>query len=142
MMRDVLHKILSVFLAFTVLFSALSFSVDKHICMGEVMDTAYFSDADSCGMIMEEEVCDIDSHDVVMAQKERCCIDFHELVPGNQTEQQALESIEIEKVQFLLLFSYTFINLYEEKKEITPFNYHPPPQVDKDINVLYQTFLI
>ena len=142
MMRDILHKILSVFLAFTVLFSTLSFSVDQHICMGEVTDTSYFSDADSCGMNMEVEACIIDgpSHDLV--QKEKCCNDIHELIPGNQTEQQALQNFEIEKVQFLIAFSYTYVNLFEDDTDEIPFRSHSPPLVDKDINVLYQTFLI
>ena len=140
-MRDILHKILSVFLAFTVLFSTLSFSVDKHICMGEVMDSSYFSDADSCGMIMEVEDCNIDGF-TDEVQKEKCCNDIHELIPGNQTEQQALQSFDIEKVQFLIAFSYTYINLHEDDTDKVPFRDHSPPPVDKDINVLYQTFLI
>ena len=142
MMKDISHKILSVFLAFTVLFSTLSFSVDKHICMGEVTDTSYFSDADTCGMIMEKEACAADGMHTDKVQKEKCCADIHELIPGNQTEQQALQSFEIAKVQFIMVFSYALVNLYKEKKQLTPFSYHSPPLVDKDINVLYQTFLI
>ena len=142
MMRDISHKILSVFLAFTVLFSTLSFSVDKHICMGEVTDTSYFSDADTCGMIMEEETCAVDRIHTDKVQKEKCCNDIHELIPGNQTEQQALQSFEIAKAQFILVFSYALVNLHKEKKQFIPFDYHSAPLVDKDINVLYQTFLI
>jgi hypothetical protein len=142
MMRDILHKILSVFLSFTVLFSTLSFSVDQHVCMGEVTDTSYFSDADSCGMIMEVEDCAIDGLTDDKVQREKCCNDIHELIPGNQTEQKALQSFEIEKAQFLLVFYCTYINLLEDDTDELPFRSHSPPLVDKDINVLYQTFLI
>ena len=142
-MRDVIHKRLSVFLAFTVLFSTLSFSVDKHVCMGEVTNTSYFSDADSCGMIMELEDCTLENLTYDKVQKEKCCDDIHELIPGNQTEQQALQGFEFDELQFVLAFSYTYRNLYEDKTDKTHFISHsPPPLVGKDINVLYQTFLI
>ena len=141
-MREILHKILSVFLAFTVLFSTLSYSVDQHICMGVVTDTSYFSDADSCGMIMDLEDCNIDGLSDDKVQKEKCCNDIHELIRGNQTEQQALQSFEIQKAQFLIVSSYTYINLHENDTDKAPFRDHSPPLVDKDINVLYQTFLI
>lgn len=142
MMSDVLYKILSVFLAFTVLFSTLSYSVDKHICMGEVTDTSYFSNAKTCNMLIEVKTCTEQnlSHDKV--QKEKCCNDVHELIQGHQMEQQALKSLELDEIQFVLAFSYTLQNLYEEETDKIPFVSDSPPLVDKDINVLYQTFLI
>ena len=139
-MKKVLHKILSVFLAFTVLFSTLSFSVDKHICMGEVTNTSYFTEADSCGM--EVDVCNSDNALQHNIKKEKCCDSVYELISGNQVEQQALLTLEIEKAQFILAFAYTYINLSSENSEAIIFNFHPPPLVDKDITVLYQTFLI
>jgi hypothetical protein len=110
--------------------------------MGEVTDTSYFSDADSCSMNMELEDCAIDGLTDHKVQKEKCCNDIHVLIPGNQTEQQALQNFEIEKVQFLIAFSYTYVNFYEDDTDEIPFRSHSPPLVDKDINVLYQTFLI
>jgi len=141
-MRDVLHKILSIFLAFTVLFSTLSFSVDKHVCMGEVTNTSYFSDADSCGMIMESEDCTLENITYDKVQKEKCCQDVQELIPGNQNEQQAMENFELNQVQFIIAFASTYLNLFEENTDQINFKHYTPPLVDKDINVLYQTFLI
>lgn len=93
-------------------------------------------------MNMELEDCVIDGLTDDKVQKEKCCNDIHELIPGNQTEQQALQNFEIEKVQFLIAFSYTYLNLYEDDTDEIPFRSHSPPLVDKDISVLYQTFLI
>ena len=139
-MREVLHKILSVFLAFIVLFTTFSFKVEKHYCMGEVTDSAYFVDVESCGMEVGdcENAIDIESK----IQKEKCCQDIQELIPGNQNEQQAIDSFEFNKVRFVLAYTYIFLNLFEENKDLIPFKYYSPPLVDKDINVLYQTFLI
>lgn len=134
------HKILSVLLAFTVLFSTISFTVEKHICMGEVTDSTYFIDAESCGMTLEDCEVAIDSQEKI--QKEKCCQNIQELIPVNQNEQQAIQSFELNQVQFILAFASTYLDLFEENTDQVTFKYYTPPLVDKDINVLYQTFLI
>jgi hypothetical protein len=139
-MNRIFHKILSLTLAFTVLFSTLSFTVEKHICMGEVTDATYFMDLDSCGMIVEE--CELAVDEQEKVQKEKCCQDIQELIPGNQNEQQAIENFELDQVQFILTFASTYLDLFEENTDQVTFKYYTPPLVDKDIHVLYQTFLI
>lgn len=139
-MLQFLHKIIALILAFIVLFSSFSFTVEKHICMGEITDVSYFTAADSCGMIDED--CDINNSSETKIQKEKCCNNVHELIPGNQNEQQALQSFEIDPVQFVFAYTYTYLNLFEAKEKTIAFDYYPPPQVGKDIQVLYQTFLI
>lgn len=134
------HKILSVTLALTVLFSTISFTVEKHICMGEVTDSTFFIDVESCEMTVEDCEMVIDTQKKI--QKEKCCQDVQELIPGNQNEQQAIESFELNQVQFILAFTSTYLDLFEENTDLTPFKYYAPPLVDKDIKVLYQTFLI
>ena len=37
-------------MALLVLVSTVSWTVDKHLCMGRVMDISFFADAESCGM--------------------------------------------------------------------------------------------
>ena len=139
-MLQFLHKILALILAFIVLFSSFSFTVEKHICMGKVIDVSYFSRADSCGMIDED--CGVNDSLETKIQKEKCCSNVQELIPGNQNEQQALQSFEIEQLQFIITYFYTYIHLFEDKNDIIPYKNYTPPLVDKDINVLYQTFLI
>ncbi len=109
--------------------------------MGEVVDVSYFFEADSCGMTEEE---DCDKHDLSeqQMQQEKCCNDVQELIPGNQNEQQAIDSLELNPVQFALAFTYTYLNLFETKEEITPFIDSSPPLIDKDYQVLHQSFLI
>jgi len=140
MMLQVLHKILAVIIALVILFSTLSFTVEKHVCMGEVTDISYFTESDSCGMTTED--CDLDDTLESNVKKENCCDNIVDLIPGNQNEQQALKSLEIDDVQFVLVFNYAYLGLFKEKEQPIAFNFYPPPIVDKDIHVLYQTFLI
>jgi len=139
-MLQVLHKILAVIIALVVLFSSLSFTVEKHVCMGEVTDVSYFMEPDTCGMTVDE--CDVNDSLETKIKKEKCCNNVQELIPGNQNEQHALQSFEIEQVYFVLVYSYTFLNLLEEKEQSIAFDYYLPPIVDKDVQALYQTFLI
>ncbi len=141
-MLQALHKILSIIIALVVLFSSLSFTVEKHVCMGKITDTSFFNQADSCGMIMDEEDCTIDDFSQHKMEKEKCCNDIQQIISGNQNEQQALDTFEISNLQFVLAYTYTYINLFEVKEQPRAFTYYSPPLVDKDIQVLYQTFLI
>jgi hypothetical protein len=139
-MLQVLHKILAIIIALVVLFSSLSFTVEKHVCMGEITDVSYFNEADNCGMTPED--CDMEKPSEPIINKEKCCNDVHELVPGNQNEQQALKNLEIDQLQFILSYTLSSLILLEEEKELNSFLVYSPPLVDKDVQVLYQTFLI
>jgi len=133
-------KISSVFLAFTVMFSTLSFTVEKHVCMGEITDVSFFIEADTCGMTAD--YCDAKDSLETKTEKEKCCNNLQELIQGNQNEQQALNSLELNQLQFILTFTYTYLNLFEPSTDLNLANIYSPPLVDRDINVLYQTFLI
>ena len=141
-MVQVLQKILALILAFIVLFTSFSFTVEKHVCMGEVTDVSYFTDADSCGMEMKDEECTMDKNNEEHMQQEKCCVNVQELIPGNQNEQQAINSFEIDQLQFILAYTYTYLNLFKSQERPAAFVYYSPPLVDKDIQILYQSFLI
>jgi len=139
-MLQVLNKIIALILAAIVFFSTLSFTVEKHVCMGEITDVSYFLKADSCGM--QEDECPIESPTESKIQKEKCCNDVHELIPGHQNEQQALQKLELNQVEFILAFTYTYINLFETSSENIAYVDYIPPLVKNDIQILHQTFLI
>lgn len=139
-MLQVLHKILAIIIAFVILFSTLSFTVEKHVCMGEITDVSYFTVAETCGMTVED--CDIENPSETKIQQEKCCNNIQELIEGNQTEQQAIDSFELSQVQFVLAYTYSYLGLFDEYKGAIPFNDYNPPLVNKNIQVLYQTFLI
>lgn len=141
-MIQVLHKLLALILAFVVLFTSFSFTVEKHVCMGKVADVSYFTEADSCDMVMEEEECVMDDFSGDKMDQEDCCNDIQELIPGIQNEQQAIAGMELNQVSFILAFTYTYLNLLETKEDITPFVASSPPIIDKDLQILYQSFLI
>jgi len=139
-MKEVLHKISSILMALLVLFSSFSFTVHKHICGGEVADVSYILQADSCGMEMND--CANDNSSQQTFEKEPCCNDVSEVIEGNQNEQQALQSLELQQLQFIALFVDTYINLFEEANTATLNKEYSPPIVVKDIYKLDEIYLI
>ena len=140
-MLQILHKILALILALAVLFSTLSFTVEKHVCMGEVTSVSYFEQVESCGM--EEMACDDGDRHTDQIDRSRCCDNISELIPGDTLEQQAIEGLEIEQYQFLASYITSYL-LGLEKADLTDqIDLGPdPPTLERDIQVLYQTFLI
>ncbi len=140
-MKQFLNKIASGFLALIVLLSSFSFTINKHICGGEVANTTLFISADNCGM--EMQTCENkSSKQVTSFQKEPCCKDISELIQGNDNNQQAKEfQLNIPTLEFLTTFIYTYLNNFKETTSLKYVTYKPP-LVFKNIQSLFQVFRI
>ena len=138
MIKQVFHKIMSVLMAFVVLFSTMSLTIDMHYCGDTLVETAIFQKAKGCGMEMESpstEGCSI--------MKKNCCSDEQILIDGQDELQLSIDKISFEQQVFIASFYYTFINLFEGlEDQITPFEDYSPPLVVKDIHVLDEVYLI
>ena len=137
-MKQVLHKIMSFLMAFIVLFSTMSFTVDMHYCGDTLVETAIFQKAKGCGMEMESpstEGCSI--------MKKDCCSDEQIFIDGQDELQLSFEKISFEQQQFIASFVYTYINLFEGLSEnVIPNQDYSPPLVKRDIQALYEVYLI
>ena len=123
-----------------VLLSTMSFTVEKHVCMGEVTEVSYFEEVEGCGM--EESLCETPRNNFEEVSPSQCCDDIQELIPGNENEQQPVKGLEIGKLKYIVTYLYTYVKGLEESKQELVIQDISPPLVDKDIQVLYQTFLI
>ncbi len=144
MVLQFLNKILALILALIVIFSSLSFTVEKHICMDEVTDVSFFTEADTCEMQTDEcEDTGIKDHTGSFDDQD-CCTNVHELIPGTNIEQPALDGFEINTLPFIITYAFTYLNLFKDNKEHVPFSGYISPHVltDRNIQILYQTFLI
>jgi len=116
-------------MAFLVLASTVSWTVDRHLCMGRVLDISLFSQADDCGMGMEMEpsCCDTDSF----------------TVQGQDHLKGSLEQPTVDQPYFLAAFGQpTPLFLVERSKPVLAFVHYSPPPLLRDAQLLYQTFLI
>lgn len=141
-MNRSLLKIEAFVMALLVMFSTLSFSVEKHFCGNMLMDTAFFSNAENCKS--EAKICGEDMDSEMTPGKDSCCTN-HEITIEGQDElpQVSFYCLDFDQQVFLKTFVYNFIYLNEDLslKEI-PFKYYSPPLLVSDIHVLDQVFLI
>ncbi len=137
-MKQLIHKIASLLMAFVVLLSTLSFNVDMHYCGDTLVDIAVFSSTESCGMDM---VMDTDCLDTSLQKK--CCNDEEISFQGQKEITVTVDDLTIDQQLFLVSYVYSYINLFEGLQEnIVPFKNYSSPLVVKDIQLLDETFLI
>jgi hypothetical protein len=138
-MREVFQKIASMIMAFVVLFSTMSFTIDMHYCGDTLVDTAIFKEAKSCGMEMqkasESSQCSI--------TKKNCCSDKQIIVEGQNELTVSFDNISFDQQLFVASFVYSYINLFNAIDEnVTSFSEYPPPLIIKRIYKLDETYLI
>ncbi|WP_282055747.1 HYC_CC_PP family protein [Maribacter luteus] len=137
-MKSFFHKILSISMAFVVLFSAMSFTVDMHYCGDTLVETAIFSKAKGCGMEMEKPFTDGCS-----ITKKNCCDDEQLVVDGQDELQLQVDKITFEQQVFIASFVYTYINLFEGlDNNVSSYEEYKPPLVVRQIFKIDETYLI
>lgn len=140
-MNTPLLKIEASVMALLVMFSTLSFSVEKHFCGTMLVDTSIFSHAETCGS--EAKVCGEEMTTKIAAVENSCCTNQRTTVEGQDELKISLQSLNFDQLVFLKTFAYTFIYLHEglTLKEVSSEHYSPPILV-VDIHIMDQVFLI
>ncbi|PVW13480.1 HYC_CC_PP family protein [Marixanthomonas spongiae] len=138
-MKQVFHKFGAVSMAFLVLFTTMSFTVNMHYCGEMLVDYSFTQHVKTCGMDVQtsSESCDSST------TKDSCCNDKQLVVEGEDNLKLSFENLSLQQQTFVASFVYSYINLFqvvEEKND--SFSYYSPPYLIKDISVLHQTFLI
>jgi hypothetical protein len=129
---------MSISMAFIVLFSTLSFTIDMHYCGNTLVDTAIFKKAKGCGMEMQNP-----STKECSMTKKNCCSDKQIFVDGQDELKISFDTLSFEQQQFVVSFIYTYINLFEGfNEEINSFQECKPPLVVRQIYKLNETYLI
>jgi len=135
--KQILHKVFSISLAFIVLFSTVSFTIEKHFCGNTLVDVSLFAEADKCKM---------ESFDIKLEKitKKTCCKDTVDLIEGqDQLNITSNDSFKFINKIVVTTFVFTYLNLYEElPNNIIPHKDYSPPNLVFDRQVLDQVFLI
>ena len=134
-MRKYLNKITSILMAALVLFSTFSFTVEEHYCGGFLVDVSYIGDVDKCN---------INSDSSTTIKKSNCCKDeIYHIEGQDELQKETSVSLSFEKQKIILAFAYSYRFVFEEVKLEREFKKQSlPPNLSRDLQVLYQTFLI
>ena len=129
-MKTMLSKLFTMVMGLLVLASTVSWTVEKHLCMGHVVSVAFFSEADGCGMAMGNE--------------NHCCADERFTLTGQEDLKSSVFEYAFDQAPavFIQLAAVDFKPFWPQTLELVALpTYHPPP-IFKDIQLLQQVFLI
>ena len=137
-MEKAFSKIASILMAFVVLLSTMSFTVSMHYCQGELVDTAVFQKAHSCGMEQSSQMISDESN-----MMEGCCNDTEITIEGQDDLKLPVIDITLDQQVFITAFVHTYSNLFltYEENDTLYFDY-PPPFTVRQIFKLDETYLI
>jgi len=141
-MKQVSIKILASFLSLILVFSTVSFAVEKHECGGEITDIAVFGDSEKCSPMMKMDDCEIHPYKSLSFNKSTCCKDINQIIQSNLVVEKATKTVAIQTVEFVKPLEIS-VKLFEGLQEnIVPFKNYTPPIIVTNISILHQTFLI
>ena len=138
MMKNLLHKLFSISMALLLLLSTISWTVEKHLCMGRVMDIALFDHAEDCGMEAGLAMLD-DSYQFT----KHCCDNEAFTLQGQDTLNLDIYHFDFSQQLYLISCTTFYLGLFQDStnKNIV-FDSYPPPLLAEDLNILHQVFLI
>ncbi len=134
-MKQSILKITFFVLALLVLFSTVSFTVEKHFCGEFLMDVSFTGNAADCGMEMEK---------VATTKKKGCCKDeVHQIEGQDELQQFSFEDFDLEKQKFVVAFTHSYQALFLEKNTKKDFyKDFSPPDIPEDYQAFFQVYII
>ena len=134
-MKQFFTKISTFLLAFFVLFSTFSFTVETHYCGDLLVDVSFVVEAENSAMSSDLIAC---------AKKNNCCkVEIQKVVGQGQLRFHEIEKLSFSNQEFITPFfvskNYLFIKKESENRFYKDFS---PPDIPLNYQILYQTFLI
>ncbi len=135
-MKQVITKIVTITLAFLVLFSTFSFTVAKHYCGDFLVDVSYVGEAVSCN--------EGEKDDCATVIKKKCCKDEVYQIDGQDDLQKvSSEKISFQQVKLFVAFYNSFKLLFNIDENETKFHqYYSPPNLVFNIQALHEVYII
>lgn len=136
-----LKPIVSSLLALLVLVSSSSFMVNMHFCGGHVQSVSFIEDAAPCPMEVQLPPC----HKEMAVKKSGCCEDKHVVFEGKDFSAQVHDFSMSGWQAINWVAALPVIMETIQLNEALAFSNHTPykpPIVERDIPVLFQSFLI
>jgi len=137
-MKRVYFKIQAIFLALMILVVSNSYAITSHFCGTTLVDVSYFGKSRACGMMPSNDDC----KDEQTIEKS-CCKDVVEIIEPEVLDKTTTLKFDSEDLTTVICFAVSYINSFQERiVQNKILEEEAPPDIDLDIQVLHQTFLI
>lgn len=133
----IVNAILSPTLALLVLISSISFTIERHLCMGKVHSVAILHDAAPCAMesfAKSENPLPMDG----------CCQEDHLVIQGNDYPANNVKVITLVQQGLWIASLPRVINTIDFSHRVSQLliPYYKPPLIEREIPIFIQSFLI
>ncbi len=141
-----MKQIFSILFSFILLASHINLTMGTHLCGGETVESKImFGETHlGCGMAEMEDPCDnseYTNNDQVSFDKFPCCANEFQTIQS--TDEFIKDAQTTINVDFAVEYIYSTLNLDLLTKTTNQFHTeYNSPSIEKDIQVLFQTFLI
>ena len=134
-MKRFLQKIASLAMAVIVLFSTMSFTVEKHYCGDYLVDVSILGNL---------ERCEMKSAQAAVVNKKDCCSDEILHIEGqDELQKENFNTFTAFQKLFLIFSISKKLTFLDSKEEMCVRNSGPPDlHQSKNLQIFYQTFLI
>lgn len=127
-------------MAILLLASTISWKVEKHYCLGHLIDIALFTSAQDCGMSMNGQS---DNHKEQVEEENSCCTDEIIISEGQNDLGTVKSDFSLSQQLFLVAYTYSYFNLFGNGIDVqNSKTSYPQPIIVKDIHLLDKVFLI
>ena len=151
MKTNLSYRIIALTMALLVFSTSVGFSIDMHFCQGQLKSTSIFGKAKNCHEMAKMAICPhhqkkmeaMDDESCKEDQKD-CCNSKTILVQSDDDKQFQNSNLSLTNNQQQFLFAYVesfhfnqpIIATYSENE------YYKPPLIQRNLPVLFQSFLI
>ncbi|SOE22903.1 hypothetical protein SAMN06298216_3304 [Spirosomataceae bacterium TFI 002] len=145
MINSLSHRITAFALAMLILMVSTGFTIDIHFCQNQIKGISFSGKAKTCHEIKKSAACHKNSDDKsYKKKKDNCCHNENISVEKSEFDAVSLEvsSLPYFELAFQPVSTNTFVFNNSIGFQTSVFVPYKPPLPDKDVLVLYQTFLI
>ncbi len=151
MTRSLSHRITAISMALLMMLSSTGFSMDVHYCQDQLKGISLFGKAKSCHEKQETPPCHRTKKSchhledgISKADKDNCCHNETVVIEKSDLDATPTQLATVQDIQldFVAAFIAVYVFNYSVQADFQPYAQYKPPLPDRDVQVLYQTFLI
>lgn len=151
MTRSLSHRITAISMALLMLLSSTGFSMDLHYCQDQLKGISLIGKAKSCHdkqatppCHKTKKTCHHINDNLNQTEKDNCCHNETVVIEKTDLDATATQIATVQDIQleFVAAFVAVYVLNIDAQADFQPYAQYKPPLPDRDIQVLYQTFLI
>lgn len=139
----IVKRLIALTFSALMLASSIGLSLNTHYCGGYEVGSIFslgITDI-ACGMEAESKDKECENEHKQQIKMDVCCENVHQVILIEDDYQRQASS-ELADFNFIAAFIYTFVVPGNTEREFNQFTQYTPPLPKRDLQVIFQTFLI